>query len=68
MAKFMVDKLRRFEEFKDRSLNAHANTVATYRAMLQKYAELEERRGSAAYRRAGQLLNADELIELLKLR
>ncbi|MER9483479.1 YfbU family protein [Mesorhizobium sp. M0494] len=68
MAKFMVEKLGRFEEFRDRSLNAHANTVSTYREMLQKYAEIEARRGSPAYRRAGQLLNADELIELLKLR
>lgn len=41
IAKFLVQKMERFEEFKDRSLNSHSNRVAEYRAMLSVYDSIE---------------------------
>lgn len=41
IAQFLVQKMGRFEEFKNRSLNSHSNRTADYRAMLAVYDRIE---------------------------
>ncbi|TIO04074.1 MAG: hypothetical protein E5X88_33390 [Mesorhizobium sp.] len=41
IARFLVQNMGRFEEFKNRSLNSHSNRVADYRAMLAVYDRIE---------------------------
>jgi len=61
VARFLVEKLERFSEFKDRDLNAHMPTIDTHQRMLEVFKPI---RGNLA----GRGLNADEIIEILKAR
>jgi uncharacterized protein YfbU (UPF0304 family) len=40
-ARFIVNKMGRFEEFAGRTLNSHHNVLGKYRAMLRAYNQLE---------------------------
>jgi uncharacterized protein YfbU (UPF0304 family) len=59
VARFLVDKLGRFSEFKGRELNAHMPTIDTYRRMLAVFEPIRETL-------IGRDLNASEIIEILK--
>jgi len=59
IAKFLVEKMGRFERCRDRDMNSHMPTLHTYARMYEKF---EPMRRSLA----GRDLSADELIVLLK--
>ena len=61
VAKFMVDGLGRFSDFKGRSLNSHHPTLEGYRRMLQVYRPIQaEVRGRISVRQVIDLLRAFE--------
>ena len=37
VARFLIEKMRRFERFKDRNLNSHMPSIETYRRMLEVF-------------------------------
>ena len=59
IARFLIDKMNRFSQFKGRDLNSHAPTLATYRRMLSVF---EPMRVSLV----GTELDANQLIRILK--
>jgi len=59
IARFLVEKLRRFENFKGRSFNSHMPKVASYRKMIQLFEPMRRNL-------VGRELSVDELIALLK--
>lgn len=59
IARFLVDKMNRFSQFKGRELNSHAPSIATYRRMLSVF---EPMRASLV----GTELGANQLIRILK--
>ena len=61
IARFLVEKMGRFESFKGRDFNSHLPMVERYRRMTAKF---EPMRASLI----GRELNVNEVIELLKLR
>ncbi|TFW17553.1 YfbU family protein [Duganella callida] len=60
IAQFLVDKMRRFSQFKGRSLNSHCSTVGRYRRMYQLFEPMRRTL-------VGMDLSADQLITLLKV-
>jgi uncharacterized protein YfbU (UPF0304 family) len=61
VARFLIEKLDRFSEFKGRDLNAHMPTIDTHRRMRSVFVPLSRTL-------AGRELNAPEVIEILKAR
>lgn len=59
IARFLVEKLNRFEDFKDRSLNSHSPSVASYKKMVATFKTIRPNL-------VGRGLSVDEVIELLK--
>ncbi|WP_186081402.1 YfbU family protein [Burkholderia gladioli] len=60
IARFLVEELDRFSEFKGRSFNSHMPSVGRYRAMLAVFEPIRKNLG------APRTLNADELIQIGK--
>jgi uncharacterized protein YfbU (UPF0304 family) len=60
IARFFVEQLDRFTEFKGREFNSHMPSVARYRAMLAVFEPIRKNLG------APRNLNADELIQIGK--
>jgi uncharacterized protein YfbU (UPF0304 family) len=60
IAQFFVEKMRRFSQFKGRSLNSHCSTVGRYRRMYQLFEPMRRTL-------VGMDLSADQLITLLKV-
>lgn len=58
IAKFMIEKMRRFEEFKGRTLNTHTPSVSNYREMLAVFEPIRKEL-------VGRKLSADELTSIL---
>lgn len=61
IAKTLVDKLNRFQEFKGRSMNSHSPTVVRYGRMANRFETIRPNL-------VGRELNAAEMIELFQLR
>jgi len=61
IARFLVDKMDRFSEFKGRDLNSHMPTLATYGRMLEVFLPLRETL-------IGGYLNTAQIIAILKAR
>ena len=61
IARFLVNKMGRFEEFKRRDLNSHFPTVDMYKRMLAVFAPMEKSL-------VGRGLDADQIIRILKAR
>jgi uncharacterized protein YfbU (UPF0304 family) len=61
VARFMIEQLDRFTEFKGRDLNAHMPTIESHSRMLTVF-------GPIRPRLTGRSLNADEIIEILRAR
>jgi uncharacterized protein YfbU (UPF0304 family) len=59
IARFLIDELNRFSDFKGRGLDAHMPTIDTHRRMLSVFEPIRSTL-------AGRELNASEIIELLK--
>lgn len=59
IARFLVDKLNRFERFKGRDLNSHIPTVARYSDMAQRFDSIRSNLD-------GRELNVSEMIDLLR--
>jgi uncharacterized protein len=59
IARFLIEKLNRFDRFKDRRLNSHWHSIDTYRRMLRPF---------EAIRRTleGRELTAPEIIDILR--
>ncbi|HZE53835.1 MAG TPA: YfbU family protein [Bradyrhizobium sp.] len=62
IAKFLVEKLDRFEEFKGRSFNSHHPTLSRYRNMVALF------EGMRAHLGVGNRLGASDVIKLLQAR
>lgn len=62
IARFLVEELGRFVEFKGRSFNSHHPTVARYGQMARRFDVMRAGLGH------GRSLSADQIIELLKFR
>lgn len=60
IARFLVEKLNRFSEFKGRAFNSHMPSIGRYQQMLAKFEPIREELG------APRELNADELIAICK--
>jgi uncharacterized protein YfbU (UPF0304 family) len=60
IAQFLVDKMRRFSQFKGRSLNSHCSTVSRYLRMYQLFEPMRRTL-------VGMDLSVDQLITLLKV-
>ncbi|MDN7950429.1 YfbU family protein [Burkholderia multivorans] len=60
IARFLIDELGRFTDFKGRELNSHMPSVARYRAMLAVFEPIRGNLGAPRH------LNADELIKIGK--
>lgn len=58
---FIINKLQRFEEFKDRDLNSHAPIIGTYSRVLSAF-------NPAFEDNMGNLLSAEQLTTILKER
>lgn len=58
IAKFMIEKMSRFEEFKGRTLNTHTERVPNYRAMLAVFEPIRKEL-------VGRKLSAEELSSIL---
>jgi uncharacterized protein YfbU (UPF0304 family) len=61
VARFLIDQLDRFTEFKGRGLNAHMPTLEAYRRMLAVFEPIRRTL-------TGRDLNASEIIEILNAR
>jgi len=61
IARFMIDKMRRFESFKGRELNSHCPLLPSYRRMFGIFEHIRPTL-------VGRELTANEIIELLKAR
>lgn len=61
IARFLIEKMDRFERFKGRTLNSHSPTISRYRNMLEVFEPL---RGKLI----GASLNADQIIAILNAR
>jgi|TARA_R110000782_G_scaffold82779_14_gene162656 uncharacterized protein YfbU (UPF0304 family) len=59
VADFMINKLNRFSEFKNRELNSHSFKIDGYRCMVRTFKPMMEARPGMS------LLNAGQIIELL---
>ena len=59
IARFLVDKMGRFERFKGRDLNSHMPSIKTYKRMMEVYSPL--RRSMV-----GGYLEATQMISILK--
>ena len=59
IARFLVEKLDRFQSFKGRSFNSHSPKVASYRHMIRLFEPMRAKL-------VGRGLSVDEVIELLK--
>jgi uncharacterized protein len=60
IARFLIEKMERFTEFKGRIINSHSRTRDMYRRMLDVFEPLREK--------VGMELNADQIIQILKAR
>jgi uncharacterized protein YfbU (UPF0304 family) len=60
IARFLVEQMRRFEDFKGRSFNSHSPTVARYRRMFRLFEPMR-------VNLVGRELSVSEVITLLKL-
>lgn len=60
IANFLVNKMGRFSNFKDRSLNSHSRTLPGYLRMLEAFKEMRPELGFL------NPLSADQIITLLK--
>jgi uncharacterized protein YfbU (UPF0304 family) len=60
IARFLVEQLDRFTEFKGREFNSHMPSAGRYQEMLKKFEPIRAKLG------APRALNADELIEICK--
>jgi uncharacterized protein YfbU (UPF0304 family) len=58
IAYFLIERLGRYQEFKDRDLNSHTSHMPVYDRMLRVYAPMKKNL-------MGRLLSADEISELL---
>ena len=58
IAKFLVDNMGRFDEFRDRTLNSHAPKLEKYTRMLEAYSK-------SGADELGRVLSIDELVEIL---
>lgn len=45
-AKYLVEDLGRYPEFKDKDLNSHCPTLSRYKTMLSKYKEIDNQHGT----------------------
>ena len=61
IAEFLVEKMGRFSIFKGRNMNSHFPIIDQYQRMLQAFDSMREKL-------IGRKLDADELIELLRLK
>jgi hypothetical protein len=59
IARFLVEKMGRFQRFKGRELNSHSPSIAVYNRMLSVFLPLRSTL-------VGRSLNADEIIAILK--
>lgn len=59
IAQFLIEQLDRFGSFKDRDLNSHMPSIDTYRRMYSAFKPMRQEL-------AGELLTANQLIEILK--
>jgi uncharacterized protein len=59
IARFLVDKMDRFERFKSRGMNSHMPSVNTYKRMLEVYAPLSRNL-------SGGFLGANQLVAILQ--
>ncbi|KVF67331.1 hypothetical protein WJ15_04975 [Burkholderia cepacia] len=59
VARFLVEKLNRFTEFKGRSFNSHMPSVQRYREMLHIFEEIQNNLDARS-------LTAEEIIKILK--
>jgi uncharacterized protein YfbU (UPF0304 family) len=60
VARFFIEKLGRFTNFKGRELNSHAPTVAAYKRMYRLFEPMRPNLGM------GVVLGADQIIELMQ--
>lgn len=60
IAKFLIEVMGRFSQFKDRELNTHCPTYSQYSQMLEKFLSIRQSL-------AGGLLNTKQLISLLEV-
>ena len=61
IAHFLINKLERFVEFKDRDLNSHAPLIDGYRCMVRDFKPMRQHLGG------GGLLTADSIVHLLRI-
>lgn len=59
IARFLIEQMKRFEQFKSRELDSHMPTLVTYRRMLQVFEPLRKTLD-------GTNLNADQVIAILR--
>lgn len=59
IARFLVEKLHRFEEFCDHELNSHAPSLEAYRRMIVEYGKINESGSTSP-------LNEEQIIRLLR--
>jgi hypothetical protein len=62
IARFLIEKLERFQSFKGRDLNSHCPSLQRHRAMYRKFEDMRPSLG------LGRELSADQLIELVNTR
>lgn len=61
ITRFLIEQMKRFEQFKDHDLNSHMPTLRTYRRMLDAFGPLRKTL-------VGANLSADQIIAILKTR
>lgn len=61
IARFLIEKMNRFSQYKGRNLNSHAPTIAVYRRMLSVFEPMRTKL-------VGTELGASQLIQILKVK
>jgi uncharacterized protein len=62
VARFLIDHLDRYEQFKERELNSHMPSIEAYRRMYEVFEPMHRSLG------VGGNLNAAQIIEILRAR